>query len=268
MYKNTKKQKLLIKRNIINILSYDAFRLIFDYLDYETVYTIIRKVCKRLKIYVDSYLQPNEIFLSSAGREIPNKIYLYLDCAAKQKILVLENLTRPPVNQLSKTIKHKIGNLVPGYVYKDKIELVVGNFPKSLQQHFIKEQLAKNIITYITFTPFKLDIVENKWNSADQDYLADIRNGCPQFCIQTSGTGFVVCTSTESVSCEQEKSRASKLISKLLFLRASNYCFLVNENSKRETLQILKEKKVFLYTKEEKFEAIPQEPKRLFIRIK
>ena len=263
MYKNIKKQKLLIKRNIVNILSYDAFRLIFDYLDYETLYSIIRKVCKRLKMYVDSYMKPNEIYLSSAGREIPNQIYYYLDCAAKQKILVRENLARPLVNQPSKNIKHMIGNLVSGAVYKDKIELVVGNFPKNLQHHFIKDQIAKNIITSITFTPFKLDVTMNEWILADQDYLADIRNGRPQFCIQISDIGFVVCTSMESVSCDQDKSRASKVISKLLFLRA-----FVNENSKRETTQALKEKKVFLYTKEGQFEAIPQEPKRLFMRIK
>ena len=274
MYKNIKKQKLLIKRNIVNILSYDAFRLIFDYLDYETVYSIIRKVCKRLKMYVDSYIQPSEIFLSSAGREIPNQIHYYFDCPAKQKILVRENLARPSVNQSSKPMKYMIGNTVSGAVYKDKIELVVGNFSKSLQQHFIKEQLAKNIIlapsgyfqksfTYITFAPFKFDAIENEWNLADQDYLADIRNGCPQFCIQISGTGFVICTSIESASCDQDKSRASKFISKLLFLRA-----FVNENSRGETAQALKGKKVFLYTKNGKFEAIPQEPKRLFIRIK
>merc|ERR1712223_1021431 len=121
MYKSVKKQKLLIKTNIVNILSYDAFRLIFDYLDYETVYTIIRKVCKRLKMYVDSYMQPNEIFLSSAGREIPNQIHYYLNCAAKQKILVRENLARPSVKQSSKAIKHMIGNSVSGFVYKEKI---------------------------------------------------------------------------------------------------------------------------------------------------
>ena len=110
MYKNMKKQKLLIKRNIVNILSYDAFRLIFDYLDYETVYSIIRKVCKRLKMYVDSYIQPSEIFLSSAGREIPNQIHYYFDCPAKQKLLVRENLARPSVNQSSKPMKYMIEN--------------------------------------------------------------------------------------------------------------------------------------------------------------
>jgi hypothetical protein len=67
MARANKREKLSLQTNILQ-LPEEVIRHIFEYLDPETVYLFVRQVCKILKYYVDGYMKPEEVFVSSAGK--------------------------------------------------------------------------------------------------------------------------------------------------------------------------------------------------------
>ena len=255
-----KRKKLENQRNIVQVLTYDVFRLIFKYLDNETVYNIIRRVCHKLRRYVESYMKPIEIYLSSSGKELPNQIHYYFISGNGTKI-VCDNLVRHHV-EVSSDIKTNV--IRPfGAVYSDKIELVIGDCSKDIQKHFIKEQLESNIITYVTFTPYKFDPLKNGWNLIERDSLEDLIKGQAEFCIHFDGTALVLSFRNELPLCNRTKSYDSKCTSNLLLLRAQH-----GENYRKETMQFLIGPKISLLTSTGSAKQIPEEPNRLFIRLR
>ena len=55
-------------------LNEDVVREIFLYLDYDEVFYTLRKVCKQLKEYVDTYIQLGGVFLLCSVPGMPSKL--------------------------------------------------------------------------------------------------------------------------------------------------------------------------------------------------
>ena len=68
-------------------------------------------------------------------------------------------------------MKHKDYNI--GLKHDDEECQFVIDYNK-LVEFFKKEQLESNIITYVTFTPYKFDPLENGWNLIERDSLEDL----------------------------------------------------------------------------------------------
>ena len=75
-----KLQKLDCSTNMLD-LPEQVFREIFRYLDFETVYFTLRKVCPKIKEYVDGFIQLGGMFMLAAGRDVLTEIlYIFKQC--------------------------------------------------------------------------------------------------------------------------------------------------------------------------------------------
>ena len=108
----------------------NVFRKIFRYFEDKTVYITFRNLCKKIKVYVDAYVQLGGIFVIPSRNKVPYLIRPFIFYVLKQRCKVLSVYCKssyPAYVDLYPCIPtHEIGG--PGsfsFVLEDK--LIVGN---------------------------------------------------------------------------------------------------------------------------------------------
>ena len=92
----TPKRKLPKVESNVNILELHEviFRELFRHLQCETVYFTMRRVCRKLKYYVDEYIQLRGMFMIAAGRGNPTQI-LYLFQQKNNAMSIFSKIAQP-----------------------------------------------------------------------------------------------------------------------------------------------------------------------------
>ena len=254
-----KKRKKLDKQSNILQLPEEIFRQIFDYLDPEIIFLIVRKVCQSMKYYVDGYMTPDKIYVPAAGRQMTGDIQ-YEFIHKKKPIVVCSKLASPlmflsckerfQLMQKEKTV----GSF--GAMYEDKI--VIGNHPKFSQ--YLKMYLepgVPNSFKEIAFTIFKFDPIENEWKWVELYNDSFFEN--VEFWSKVDNFAFVLfCRKNKSI-CGPARTKPTSLILLRIDLKRIDAVGLGN---------FANQKKVIVFTEESLFQEIPEEPRRIMIRIK
>ena len=251
MAKTKKRRKIENRTNLLEMPE-EIFRQIFEYLGPDIVYLIIRKVCKRLKYYVDGFMKPEEIFAPASGRQMPKEIHY--DFKRNNSIITVCSELANPELYLKQKNRHwetDVGSF--GAIYNDKI--VIGIHPSFQGFPNIQEHSRKKVMNSITFTLFKFDPLENDWKRIPPDDSFSIQ-GPVDFWTPIGNSGIVL-------FCRNDLS-SNKIFCPILFRININDI----EDVKNEYSYRLNGKKVLIFTESGTFREIPKEPNRVVIRLK
>ena len=254
-----KKRKKLDKQTHILQLPEELFRQIFDHLDPETLFLVVRKVCQTTKYYVDGYMKPDKIYVPAAGRQMTGDIQ-YEFIHKKKPIVVCSKLASPLMFLSSKERFHKMQKEKTagcfGAMYEDKI--VIGNHPKFSQYlKMYMEPGERDAFKEVAFTLFKFDPIENEWKWVE--FYNDSFFENVEFWSKVDNFAFVLfCRKTKS-HCGPARTKTTSLILLRIDLKRIDSVGLGN---------FANQKKVIVFTEGSLFQEIPEEPRRIMIRIK